>query len=1567
LDIHDPSSGAGLIQPYPLTDANGFYQAGMPAGNYRVGLRGTAAYYPGAPYVEIYYAAENVVVSSDTTLDFQFRLHRISGTVTDSNGVPVPGAKILAARYTQQDPNFAGTSNTWNNTTADANGQYSMFLLEQTNYTIEVEPPLNSGFGQVTTTGFDFLADQIVDVVLTLADSTDPIILSGPSIRDITDTSAIVEWETDEPSNSVVTVNGSTLSDDTLVTHHEIAIGSLSPDTEYLVSASSTDGQGNGPVSGNTTFRTLVTPDLQAPTFIDGPVVVNITHDRATVMFEADEPVTASLALYQGGSFVREVPTGSNHEHEVLFDSLAAETSYEVTVVLTDSVGNGPTVSAPLEFTTLALPDAAGPLILAGPHITDITATGATVTWTTNEPSNSGVSYNDGVAYGVVTGEDLVTEHQVTLTSLAPETSYNVTVSSTDVRGNGPTLSDVITFTTLALPDTDAPKIIGSPLVHTVNHQMALIKWQTDERSDSVVLFGLTPADLIYEAAKSTLTTQHSVPVNHLNPATRYYFAVRSTDAEGNFVLSGIGSFITRSNDPQAGIEFAVPPYVVDTTDATITVYWRTHQSADSLLQCTDSAGKISQVADGKRKKEHQLILTGLLPGEVYDCVVTSADQHGYSAQMAVGDTPAGALAPEKSSQPFAFAAAVLITTDLEPDVDGPLVTTAPVVSYLSNNTAMIRWSTDEPVDALARYWADGSGEVQQTGRPSLSTSHQLTLGDLAADTLYHAELILTDVSGNHTVLGGIDFATASSADTRAPAFVSGPTIVVTAPGKVRLNFTADEMTQVQVRYGVASGPMDWQSGDDRFAMTHSFDVVSLDPAQSYSFEIDIIDPAGNRKTSPMLALIVDTDGDGMPDDYEIANGLDPNDPADGTADADNDGLANLAEYEAGTDPNDADSDDDTYPDGTDAFPLDPSEWLDSDGDGIGDNADPTPYPNSGALEFSQTTYAVSEGSASVSMTVLRSGGSAGEVSVDFAFADASAVASVDYEGDAGTLVFADRELSKMITASIIDDAVHEGSEAFRATLSNVQGVGASLGAAFSAEVTIQDNDSAPVAGAISLASSTLYVDEDAGAASIQLRRTGGSGGEVSVRYETLDGSAVASTDYTAGSDTVLFADGETLKTISVPVTDNAAFNADKTFRLVLTNTTGGAVLVEPFVAQVHIVNDDAAPAAGVFEFAVAEQRVSESSEVVQITVNRNYGSAGSASVTLRSVNDTATPSSDYQAINQQLVFADGQVAIDAALALLDDSTYEGDESLTLELVSPVGGALGNVNTSRVTIVDDEAPPSAGVVQLSGNRYFADESTGLLTLTVLRSGGSTGSVSVALSSSPGTASAGLDYESLSTTLTLVDGQRTATAELLVYDDAAFEGTEYLNVNLANVSGGAVLGEINTANVFIADNDPVPSSGVVRLGGASYSVAESAGTVTITVMRTDGSFGDVSVDYATSNGTAMAGQDYTGASGTINLADQQDSAKIEISIVDDSADESDETFMVSLSNPGNTSIGAVSEAAVTIQDNDDPPVTTTPPPSSGGGGGGGSITWLLLLLGGFARRCRIASGIRKCPA
>jgi hypothetical protein len=111
-------------------------------------------------------------------------------------------------------------------------------------------------------------------------------------------------------------------------------------------------------------------------------------------------------------------------------------------------------------------------------------------------------------------------------------------------------------------------------------------------------------------------------------------------------------------------------------------------------------------------------------------------------------------------------------------------------------------------------------------------------------------------------------------------------------------------------------------------------------------FDIDPLHSADavrgiNNTAAPLAAFrFPDADLDGMSNAWETDNGLNPGDPSDASGDADADTLINRAEFEAGSDPHDPDTDGDAFLDNVDAFPRDPSESLDTDRDGIGNNAD---------------------------------------------------------------------------------------------------------------------------------------------------------------------------------------------------------------------------------------------------------------------------------------------------------------------------------------------------------------------------------------------------------------------------------------------------------------------------------------------------------------------------------------------------------------------------------------------------------------------------------------------------
>jgi len=133
-------------------------------------------------------------------------------------------------------------------------------------------------------------------------------------------------------------------------------------------------------------------------------------------------------------------------------------------------------------------------------------------------------------------------------------------------------------------------------------------------------------------------------------------------------------------------------------------------------------------------------------------------------------------------------------------------------------------------------------------------------------------------------------------------------------------------------------------------------------------------------------------------------------------------------------------------------------------------------------------------------------------------------------------------------------------------------------------------------------------------------------------------------------------------------------------------------------------------------------------------------------------------------------------------------------------------------------------------------------------------------------------------------------------------------------------------------------------GVLQFSAASDSVNEDGGSITITVTRTDGSDGVVSVDYTTSDDTATAGSDYTEASGTLNWADDDATDKtFTVDIIDDKDREADEQLIVSLGNvTGGASIGDPDTAVLTIVDNE--PTITSPLPGSTLSGASETFTW-----------------------
>ena len=210
------------------------------------------------------------------------------------------------------------------------------------------------------------------------------------------------------------------------------------------------------------------------------------------------------------------------------------------------------------------------------------------------------------------------------------------------------------------------------------------------------------------------------------------------------------------------------------------------------------------------------------------------------------------------------------------------------------------------------------------------------------------------------------------------------------------------------------------------------------------------------------------------------------------------------------------------------------------------------PDPGPGELLDLETGAAtVNESEGTISIDVLRTGGSVGTVTVDYLTTDGAATNPDDYTATTGTLTFVDGDTVETITVPIIDDSDEEVDEDFTVTIQNALG-GATLGTTLATTVTISANDTPVLPGVLAFSTSEVTVDEDAGTVNIEVVRSGGSDGDVTVDYVTFQGTADSVDDFTPQSGTLTFVDSDVVETIVIPIINDTEVEADEEFGIAI-------------------------------------------------------------------------------------------------------------------------------------------------------------------------------------------------------------------------------------------------------------------------------------------------------------------------------------------------------------------------------------------------------------------------------
>jgi hypothetical protein len=261
------------------------------------------------------------------------------------------------------------------------------------------------------------------------------------------------------------------------------------------------------------------------------------------------------------------------------------------------------------------------------------------------------------------------------------------------------------------------------------------------------------------------------------------------------------------------------------------------------------------------------------------------------------------------------------------------------------------------------------------------------------------------------------------------------------------------------------------------------------------------------------------------------------------------------------------------------------------------------------------------------------------------------------------------------------------------------------------------------------------------------------------------------------------------------------------------------------------------------------------------------------------------------------------------------------------------------------TLVGAAPLPTLGIADVSVAEGNAGTSTATFTVTL--SAAAAGAVTVNYATADGTATAGSDYTAGSGTLTFAAGELTKTVAVTVSGDTAVEADETFGVNLSAASGATVAdaqGVATITNDDVALPPPLPTLSINDVTVAEGNAGAFAAVFTVTLSAASAT--SVTVNYASADGTAAAGNDYSAISGTLTFAPGDLTKTLNVNVKGDTVVEANETFTVGLSAAAGATIAKASGAGIVTNDD------VAPPPGGGGGGkGGGSMDpWLLAALG-----------------
>lgn len=512
------------------------------------------------------------------------------------------------------------------------------------------------------------------------------------------------------------------------------------------------------------------------------------------------------------------------------------------------------------------------------------------------------------------------------------------------------------------------------------------------------------------------------------------------------------------------------------------------------------------------------------------------------------------------------------------------------------------------------------------------------------------------------------------------------------------------------------------------------------------------------------------------------------------------------------------------------------------------------------------------------------------------------------------------------VTINAVDDAIDEDSESLNMTITGDSSI---VKDPLFQNYTIGDNDTAALVGTDI---GQKITTESGGTATFSVALATQPLSSVSVDLASSDPTEAKISSGGAPADnlTLTFTTGnwDTGQQVTITGQDDALVDGNIAYTVTIATTDETDNKYDNLsVGPVNGVNEDN-DTPGQLRFTQSSQSGSEGASMI-LTVERINGSSGEVKVDYLPSPGTAVAADYTPTTGGTLTFANGETTKNINITLVNDTLWEpANEQFSVALSNPTGGAeILTPSTQTVTI----NPSDPIEITISTPAPVTEGNTGdpdvEVDFSVDYTGGTLASpLTISWMTVNGSATGGADFTAVNATnINLpVDGNPVTLTVNVLGDDTP-ESDETFSVQLSESHDLVTLANGGTSVATIEDNDESAAGTFAITEVNPNPVMESAGLVTVKVSRTGNSANTAAtINYATSNGTAVEPGDYTVTSDALVWGDgDADTFKtFTVPIEDNAAGEPNETFTVTISpgtpaDPGPVEVITVPSSVVTI--------------------------------------------------